>query len=107
MGEYPEADAEIVALWRNRERKCSALVHLHGCVESQGASIAPWTELGADDLILAEDIRAEKVRREGRNKAIFVQARQSFEVCANIRAQGSVPKVTRIMEAAGPEIFEL
>lgn len=93
MGENTEADNLLMQAWADRAREDNTMVCLRGNPSKRGSSVAPWTELSADDGYYSpEDVRAEMQRRGRSNDQIVQNAIKAFDECAGFRLQGRLPK---------------
>ena len=93
MGEDLEADTLLTQAWAGRVRDDNTLVHLRGNPAKRGASTEPWASLNDDESYFSpEDVRAEMQRRGRSNNQVVKNAMAAFEICADLRVQGRLPK---------------
>lgn len=86
MEKFPEADAEIISIWRHRSGQGNALVHMRGNPLDRGGSTAAWQELSAaTGYIPPESIQAEMTARGRHNQGLLARAElpiRSAQICA-------------------------
>ena len=91
MQQYPEADAQMVHMWGQREGFGGKLVHLGGAKKHERVSRGAWKDGDFFSAIMPEGISAQQSIDKQRNVVVVTQGGVAALNCGLSRAHGKNP----------------
>lgn len=91
MGQYPEADQQLIEAWRSKEAFGGTLLHLGGPNKADRHSIDIWRNANLCNYVSPEDISTEQRREQTINAGLVEKGKLACANCALCRSLGKQP----------------